>query len=678
MNLRAGWQALWDKKVSAVGNLIALMGVGQPQFTPRDYENLARESYQRNVIAFSAMKEIARGAANVPFILFRRRGETRTEITNHALLDLLRRPNPLQGGTLFFEAVYTYFQISGNTYLEGVGPDGRPPRELWTQRPDRMRVIPGTFGLPSGYEFTVNGQKKIWDVDPVTGASPILHIKSFNPLNDWYGMGAIEAAAFSVDTHNKAGRMNVALLDNSARPSGAFVYKDDKDGNPREMSDPVFDRLKAQIDDQQIGVERAGKPLVLDGGVDYVQLGLSPKDMEFIEGKNLSAREIALVFGVPPQILGIPGDATYSNMKEARQSMWENTILPTIGVVVASLNNWLTPMFGSDLVLGIDEDRISALAPRREAVWERVGGADFLTDNEKRDSVDFGAAEGADEILKPVTLVPITALSSTTVDEGQKFLNLATREQRQREWRVQNNMINNFSKAAQNAFNVLLSRQARRSAEAFKTDGVNGVEISLKEHAANVERVLNAHHSTTMDAFGERILDAFKSVSGRREVKDRDSFFERGKMDWQGQHTARKVVLITTETRESILRAIREGEKLEESIAQISDRIVDKTGGVVAANRSLTIAQTETHAAAIAANDIAADATGLELKRRWLAALDAATRETHVAADGQIRDKTTPFDVGGAKLLRPGDPSGPPEETINCRCVVDFLTEEPS
>lgn len=675
MNFRAAYRALFEQKVSAVGPFIAINAAGQPQFTPRNYGNLAREAYVMNVIAYAAISEVARGAASVPFLLFRRSGEERREIKNHPILTLLKRPNPTQGGAAFFEASHSYDQISGNAYIEGVGPDRRPPRELWAHRPDRIKVIPGETALPAGYEYQVNGQIFKWEIDPITGIGPILHIRRFHPLNDWYGMGPIEPAAMSVDTHNKSSRSNAALLDNDMRPAGIIVYKDDKDGTPRGLDGPERERLLNQFTETHTGPNNRTRPVLMQGGLEYVQSALSPKDMDFLEGKSGAAREITLAYGVPPQILGIPGDNTFNNMREARQSMWENTIIPRVDHYVDELNNWLTPQFGSDLELDFDEDGIIALAPKREARWKMAQESDFITINEKRGLVGFGDIDGGDAILVPLTVAPLNAVAQiTSLEAGEKFIDLQTRDQRQREWRVQNFMINNFAKSAQNIFTLLLSRQARRSAAAFKADGVNGVELSLLNHGREVEQALTAQYNITMDAFGERILDAFKSTTGGRETKDRDDFFETDKLQWMDTFTARKVVLISGETKNTILKAIEEGSALEETVTQISERIVSKTGGVIAANRAITIAQTETHAAAIAANDIAAAATGLELKRRWLAALDAATRESHVIADGQVRDKVTPFDVGGSKLMRPGDPAGDPGETINCRCVVDFIT----
>src|SRR5262249_6059682 len=153
---------------------------------------------------------------------------------------------------------------------------------------------------------------------PVAGAGggvpPILHLTCFHPLDDHYGLSSLEAAAVAVDTHNAAASWNKALLDNAARPSGALVYAG-PDG--AVLSDNQFQRLKRELEDTYQGAVNAGRPLLLEGGLDWKAMSLSPKDMDFMEAKHAAAREIALAFGVPPMLLGIPGDNTYSNYQEA-------------------------------------------------------------------------------------------------------------------------------------------------------------------------------------------------------------------------------------------------------------------------------------------------------------------------------------------------------------------------
>jgi hypothetical protein len=223
----------------------------------------------------------------------------------------------------------------------------------------------------------------------VAGVRPILHVKLFHPTNDHYGLSPIEAAATAIDIHNTASRWNKALLDNSARPSGALVYTS-RDGN---LTVEQYDRLKAELEQGFQGAAHAGRPLLLEGGLDWKSMSLTPKDMDFIEAKHVAAREIALALGVPPMLLGIPGDNTYSNYQEATRSFWRQTVLPLVNRTAKALSTWLSPAYGERLEFRPDHDAIEALNVEREALWTRVDKATFLTTNEKRAAVGYGHLE---------------------------------------------------------------------------------------------------------------------------------------------------------------------------------------------------------------------------------------------------------------------------------------------
>ena len=304
-------------KTSAAGPIIAWSNVGQPRWTPRRFEALAEAGFRKNVIAYRCVMQVATASAAIPWLLY---DSEDGELDRHPLLDLLRHPNPLQDGTAFLESVYAYLEIAGNAYIEAVTPrDGDAPVELYVLRPDRMKVIPGPTGLPQGYQYTVNGQVTTWTADPLTGASNILHLKQFHPLDDWYGMAPLEAAQISVDQHNAAGSWNQALLSHGARPSGALVFAP-KDG-PSTLTDDQMHRLREELGQVYQGSSNAGRPLILEGGLDWREMSLSPKDMDWLAGRNTAARDIALAFGVPAQLVGIPDAQTYSNMAEARMAL---------------------------------------------------------------------------------------------------------------------------------------------------------------------------------------------------------------------------------------------------------------------------------------------------------------------------------------------------------------------
>lgn len=378
----------FERKASAAGHLLAIQHQGRPAWTPRDYAALAREGFVKNAVAYRCVRMIAEAAASVRWVVF----DGDTEHSEHPLLDLLTAPNPIQGGPDLFEAFYAHLQVAGNGYIEAVELDGHV-RELHVLRPDRMKVVPGAEGWPEAYEYTVNGRTHRFD-QTRPGLRPILHQALFHPVNDHYGMSPLEAAAIGIDLHNAAGAWNKAMLDNSARPSGALVFKG-ADG-ASNLSDEQFERLKHELEQSYQGAANAGRPFLLEGGLDWKTMGLSPKDMDFIEAKHVAAREIALAFGVPPMLLGIPGDNTFSNYAEANRTFWRQTVLPLAGRTAKAVTRWLGGAFGPRINLAIDMDRIEALSGERSDLWERVRRSDFLTVNEKRAAVGYGPVAGGD------------------------------------------------------------------------------------------------------------------------------------------------------------------------------------------------------------------------------------------------------------------------------------------
>jgi HK97 family phage portal protein len=199
-------------------------------------------------------------------------------------------------------------------------------------------------------------------------------------------MSPIEAASSAIDLHNAASSWNKALLDNAARPSGALVYT----AGDGHLTEEQFARLKSELESNYQGAMNAGRPMLLEGGLDWRAMSLTPRDMDFIEAKNASAREIALALGVPPMLLGIPGDNTYSNYTEANRVFWRQTVLPLVNRTLKALSGWLAPGFGEGLALRASLDAVEALASERAALWDRVASADFLTVDEKRAAVGLG------------------------------------------------------------------------------------------------------------------------------------------------------------------------------------------------------------------------------------------------------------------------------------------------
>jgi HK97 family phage portal protein len=373
----------------AMPPLIALSLAGRASWGPRDYASLAREGVMRNAVAYRCVRMIAEAASSVPWLLY----EGAREIESHPLLALLAAPNPLEDGKALFERWYAFLECAGNSYLEALTASGEV-RELHVLRPDRVRVVPGSDGRPVAYTYTVAGQATTIAAERGMGFLPVLHAALFHPLDDLYGLSPIEAAARAIDVHNAGGDWTKALLDNAARPSGALVYKG-PDGAPG-LTDEQFQRLKHELEDAYQGSGNAGRPMVLEGGLDWKSMSYAPADLDFANSRDGAAREIALAFGVPPMLLGIPGDNTFSNYREANLSFWRQTVLPLVGRTAAQLTRWLGPRFGEGLRLGYDADAVDALAADRESTWDKLNAAAFLTLNEKRQAAGYSPLAGGD------------------------------------------------------------------------------------------------------------------------------------------------------------------------------------------------------------------------------------------------------------------------------------------
>jgi len=366
--------------VTKAAPAFALYTDGRASWTARDPAALARAGYQGNPVVHRAVRLVAEGTASLPLVAT---GANAGAARAGDLLALLARPNPRESGTRLLETLYADLLLSGTAYLEAVSLDGRVAA-LQALRPGRMRMLPGPDGWPAAYVYTVGGTSRRFDL-PAPGdteVAPILALSLFHPDDDYAGLAPIEAAATALDIHNAASAWNKALLDNAARPSGALVFAG------AALTEPQFDRLKAELEANYQGAANAGRPLLLEGGLDWKPLALSPRDMDFVEAKNAAAREIALAFGVPPLLLGLPGDSTHANYAEANRALYRQTLIPLAARTAQALAGWLEPAFGA-LDLEPDLDRIEALSGERESLWRRVEAAGFLSVAEKRAAVGY-------------------------------------------------------------------------------------------------------------------------------------------------------------------------------------------------------------------------------------------------------------------------------------------------
>lgn len=372
---------------------VILAGMGrQAVWTPKRYDTLSEAGYQNCTTVFACVNVIARAAAGVRWKAY----DGKNELESHALLDLLDAPNENDGRRAFIAKWFSFLLLAGNSYIIAGRVGSQPPLALWIPRSDRMTVIPGDSGqLVSGYEYTAGAGKQPFEF------AQVLHSKLFHPTHDFYGLSPLEVAAHSVDVSNMSSEWNMRLLQNDMRPPGALA-------TDAKLEKDTFDRLNALIKQEWSGYDNAGKPLLLESGLKWINFALTPKEIDWLNGAKMTKRDICSVFNVDPCLVGDSEFATYSNMQEARKGLCVETVLPLMEELTDDLNRWLAPMFGPRIWLEIDRGAIEALQEERGKKFSYIADAWWIKLNEKRKETGFDdLGPAGDIILVPAGMVPL-------------------------------------------------------------------------------------------------------------------------------------------------------------------------------------------------------------------------------------------------------------------------------
>jgi len=400
-------------------HVLRYFGLNSADWTSCSPEVLAKEAFKANVIAYRCIDIRSKSVASVP-LKVKVNGEF---VENHPLEILLKKPNPRAAGSKFIYALNAYRDITGNAYLESLNAAGKPPAELWLWTPFEMTALAANNGrMAQAYQWQSENYKHIWKYEngyyEHDDGSKLLHWETFDPLNKFIGMSPLQPAGKPIDQHNSSSEWNRRLLKNECRPSGAFMT----DGLTAEQQKQAEKAIA-----EKSGAENAGKPLVLGGkNLSWMQMSLSPKDMDWLQGRNQVAREIAAAFGVPTQVIPIQGDQTFANYEQARLALWEDTVMPIVDDLVGELNMFLSPQFGEGVEIVPDYNSIPALDAKRQQKWSAVQTADWLTPNEKRKETGFDLYDdpAADELYISAGLLPIGFDIMAEEDQKSYYNNL--------------------------------------------------------------------------------------------------------------------------------------------------------------------------------------------------------------------------------------------------------------
>jgi len=684
--LPAGFQS----KASAVTKIVVGMLSGEPVWTPKNYAALSKEGYEQNLWVYRCVQVVAQAAAGVDWLVYQKQGKNKKEIEDHDILKLLYKPNEYQSKQEFIENLVAFYLLSGNSYIEKNGPNTGAPKELFALRPDRMKVIPDKMNFVSGYEYSVNGENFRWKADKV------MHLKSFHPTNDFYGLSPIEIAARSVDNDNAATAWNNSLLNNGARPTGAMV-------SDAVLSDPQYKQLKGEIELQYKGAKNAGRPMLLEGGLKWQEMGLSPRDMDFINSKKMSRLEICAAFGVPPEMVGDKEHATYSNYAEARQSFYTETVLPILDKIRDKLNSGLVTDFGENLYLDYDKDSIEALQENTDEKAKRIREdvkAGLIMQNEGRVALGYETTPNGDVFFIPANTMVVDKDNNIVFNpkpsepeepeetpeetEGKnrgfflsiKGFNMETDEQKTLFWKAIDKRRDTYNDKVTKQVARLFESERKQVLNAFKEGGEAAALKVIEANKKEWKKLFTAVNMAVIEDFGNSMFSQLKYQAEQVEVKlgirDLFNIFATAVQGWITKNVANKVVKVTDTTKKLIKNSISSGEELGESIPEMAARIDKLYLDQIIPNRSVVIARTEIISSSNAGNRLAAEQTGLDLTKEWISTKDDRVRDGHEEANGQQKDFNEPYEVMGESLMFPADPEGSPENVIMCRCSEGY------
>jgi len=686
MSILDNIKEMFEAKQSSGQGLMVVEG-SAAVWAPRDYETFSKDGYQSNPYVFAAISEIARSVSGLPWVVIEKnRDGSQSQVSdpNNPVLKLINRPNPDQSSATFIEAAISFYLIAGNVYIEAVGPENGAPKEIWLLRPDRMSVIPGREGI-IGYEYKVK-QKKIR-----IAFEDCLHLKSFNPISDYYGMSPLEAAARSVDQNNESRFWNYNLLKNNAKVTFALTT----DG---ELTDQQRQRIKKEFEDKYSGPTNAAKPKVFEGGIKPHIISQSPEQMDWSEGIRLSGKEIAIALGVPPEVIGDSQNRSYASYSEARKSFYMETVLPIAEIYEQEINNWLMPKLDDRYRLMVDKDRVDALQEDRSEIWTRTMSAvsaGVITTNEARDLLGFESIEGMDTLVSwddPVAideapkalLLPSNTKTVRRCTPGEKdpdkpgadqvwcvltedesrvlgrhatraeaerqlavidgpkaeVQSIMTNEQKLNAWKGVDQQREAAVEATKGIFEKRLNQEIKEICKALnyataEQELIIALEIAAEQQKDQWNKTLQEVYLGVGEGFAVSVFDNLKNQPGPTELKIDESVlstWSRFIIEYLEEAFGKKFLDLSHTTQDVIWKKVTEYLEGGMSWKDVANEIeATMPGGHEVKIRAERIARTETLTAASASSHFAAKATGLTLVKTWIGTPDFRARKWHQA-----------------------------------------------
>ena len=363
------------------------------QWEALDYTSVCVNGFRRNPYIRTAVNNVGQAISAIEIDLT----FNGKPIENHDFLESLKRPNSNQSGSKFMKTIVRDLLLAGNCYVYVIkGAGVRPIFRIL--RPDRIIEISlDTWGDPISYKYSPNNDGKFI----VIPANDMIHLMEDDPI-DYKGRSIIQAVWESTCLNNDIRDLNKLWLDNGGQFPGVFSLKEPVTKN-------ILDNLKNSVINKIAGKKNFGKMPVIPAQLEFTQLSQQMSDMFYEKMANMTAREIGIVLGIPPQVLGIPESNTYANYEQAQDFYAKYTLVPWINYICQVFTKQLQMIYGTEYELKPDLDTVIELAAER-AKNEEVkrtstialyqGG--IITLNEAREEFDLKAVGDGETFVKPV------------------------------------------------------------------------------------------------------------------------------------------------------------------------------------------------------------------------------------------------------------------------------------
>jgi HK97 family phage portal protein len=323
-------------------------------------------------------------------------------IETHPLLDLLDKPNAETTGSDIIYTTQSHKKLAGDAFWLKVRNGGQviavrqlPPDKVILNLKNPTPEEPTTISSYT-YKDIINGEKIVMTYAP----EDIIHFKKPNPNNPFRGIGAVESLAETIDLDNLTNLTSKKFFQNGAITN--FVLSTDA-----KIGDDQLTRLKAELKSNYGGANNAFKAMILGGGLKPENISYTNQQIQFMEQLAWYRDKIMVGFGNTKASLGLIDDVNRASHQSSMVSWLRGTVKPDAEAIVNTLNEYLVPEFGTNLVLGfcdpVPQDRTNDIQEAKDLYPIGV-----VTRNEAREMLDLESVEGGDEFadLSQATINP--------------------------------------------------------------------------------------------------------------------------------------------------------------------------------------------------------------------------------------------------------------------------------